>query len=50
MIKEQAIFLDGTMGYIVPMNVQLTDEIDGEWVCQADGKFFEYQNNLWVEA
>ena len=48
--KEKAIFRDGTTGYIIPENPQLTNEFDGEWVCTYEGRYFEWHNNTWMEA
>ena len=42
---EQALFLDGTIGNIVPDNMRLEEF----WMCEYQGHTFEYHNNLWME-
>lgn len=42
---EEAIFLDGTMGSIIPENMRL----ENCWMCDYQNRTFEYHNNLWME-
>lgn len=43
---EAAIFLDGTMGSIIPEEMRLEE---GQ-VCEYQGRTFEYHNNIWMEV
>ena len=44
---EKAIFLNGTKGYIVATDIKLVNNV---YICIADGKNFEWHNNLWMET